>query len=215
MAQRQAYLNIRVIGAWILERITSWLLVVGIIAHIVHMRIVERPLEAERGASKSYMVRLNSDQGLDTVAARLGVHLYNSAQVAQQTGEFIPASDVRSPAVLEQSQHQAERWLATLKEQPLKSDEVMAVANDFGRAELLMLRNTFQQPMMLVLYTLFVLSASFHAFNGLWTALITWGITLTDRSQRLLCVFCKGMMVLVAFLGLAAVWGTYWINLRQ
>lgn len=202
--------------AYTWQRVTSWLLVVGILAHVVHMRFIERPLVAERNAEKSYMVRLDADSGLDTVAARLGVDLYDSAQVAQQVRHPVaPSVMSQPPAVIEQAQRQEEHWVQTLQQRPLDPGQVIAVASDFGRAELLMLRNAFQQPVMLVLYTLLVLSACFHAFNGVWTALITWGITLTDRSQRLLLIACNGLMLLVGFFGLAAVWGTYWINLRQ
>jgi succinate dehydrogenase / fumarate reductase cytochrome b subunit len=199
--------------AYTWQRITSWLLVIGISAHVVHMRFVERPLAAERDAETAYMVRVDGDEGLQTLAARLGVHLYDAAQVqkeAQAGHELHPGS---SPVAIQAAQ-QAAHWIKTMEQRPLQTGQVIAVAPDFGRAELLMLRNAFQQPVMLVLYTLFVLAACFHGFNGLWTALITWGITLSDRSQRLLRRVCVALMLVVGFLGLAAVWGTYWINLR-
>lgn len=201
--------------AYTWQRITSWLLVIGIAAHVIHMRFVERPLIAERGPDTSYMVRVDDDPGLATVAARLGVVLYNSAQIQQATAPATPGLDSTNPAVFAQAQRQEHEWLETLRERPVGPQQVMAVANDFGRAELLMLRNAFQQPLLLALYTLFVLSACFHAFNGLWTAFITWGITLTDRSQKLFLKVCWGLMVIVGFFGLAAIWGTYWLNLRQ
>ena len=67
---------------------------------------------------------------------------------------------------------------------------------------------------MAVLYTIFVLAAAFHAFNGLWTSLITWGAMLSYQSQRAMIPICWLGVGLLAFLGLAAIWGSYWINLR-
>ena len=83
------------------------------------------------------------------------------------------------------------------------------MAPSFGIAELLMVRDTFKSPLMILLYTGLVLAACFHGFNGLWTFMISWGITLTARSQRLMRTLATGLMVLVTFLGLAAIWGTY------
>lgn len=91
----------------------------------------------------------------------------------------------------------------------------MAIAPDFGTAELLVVRETFKSPIKMAFYTLFVLVACYHAFNGLWTWMITWGITLNERSQVLMLRFAYSLMVLVACLGLIAIFGTYWINLYE
>jgi len=99
--------------------------------------------------------------------------------------------------------------------QTLQAQEVVAVANNFGTAELLMLRETFKMPIMLVLYTLLVLTTVYHAFNGLWTFCISWGVTLNQRSQKWMLNVSVGLMVLVGILGLSAVWLTYWVNLKN
>lgn len=93
-----------------------------------------------------------------------------------------------------------------------KEGKIIAYAKSFGAAELLMVRETFKDPGMVLLYTVLVLSACFHAFNGLWTFLITWGVTISPASQRRMKMVALGLMALVAFMGLAAVWGTYWIR---
>ena len=77
------------------------------------------------------------------------------------------------------------------------------------------MRDTFKNPLMILLYTGLVLAACFHAFNGLWTCMISWGITLTARSQQLMRSFATFLMVVIASLGLAAIWGTYWFNLTH
>lgn len=207
--------------AYTWQRITSWLLVVGIIAHVIHMRVIEYPLSVERGPEHAYMVRVSSDGGLYTLAERIGVTLYNQEQINALTKEIAtsdpPANNQEgiSSALLEQAQKQEENWLATLQKRPLQEKEVMAVANNFGAVELLMLRDTFKMPIMLVLYTLLVLASCYHAFNGLWTFMVSWGVTLTERSRRLMRLVSNILMVIVAAMGLSAIWLTYWINLKQ
>ena len=40
-------------------------------------------------------------------------------------------------------------------------------------------------PLGLTLFALDLLCCVYHFVNGLWTFLITWGITLTPRSQKI------------------------------
>jgi succinate dehydrogenase / fumarate reductase cytochrome b subunit len=234
--------------AYTWQRITSWLLLVGIIAHVVHMRFIEYPLSAprgigEHGIERSYMVRITEDKGLYTLSKRLGVELYDAAGIQKlekrqnksevsvttsgklkeffsSLGDLFKKEDrlVAEPSKedllsIQKKQMQSE-WLETLQKKPLREGEVIAVSDNFGTAELLMVRDTFKMPVMIALYTLFVLATCFHSFNGLWTAMIAWGLTLTERSQRYMRVFTTLLMVVVAFMGLSAIWFTYWINLK-
>jgi succinate dehydrogenase / fumarate reductase, cytochrome b subunit len=96
----------------------------------------------------------------------------------------------------------------------LKQGELLAVSKDFGTATLMSVRDTFKNPYYIGLYTLFVLAACFHACNGFWTFLITWGWILKMSAQRAWTTVAVVLMVVLIFLGLAAVWGTYWANLR-
>lgn len=206
--------------AYTWQRITSWILMVGIVAHIVHMRFIEYPATAVKGLDHSYMVRVSEDEGIYTVAARLGVHLYNSQEI-QSLVEKTPILPMKhSPStpqerVKRQAIEQEIGWLKALEKRPLKQGELIAVSDQFGAAELMMLRDTFKQPIMLVLYTLFVLTTCFHAFNGLWTFMISWGVTLTARAQYLMRLLSVVLMFTVGGLGLAAIWMTYWINLKS
>lgn len=207
--------------AYTWQRITSWILIFGIIAHVVHMRFLEYPISAVKGYERYYMVRVSEDSGLSALAERLGVKIYNNESIHQlkdnsigahpepliSAGEPQPLTEIRAD-------EQDHDWEAALQKQPLRSGEVVAVANTFGAAELLMVRDTFKMPVMLALYSLFVLATCFHAFNGLWTFMITWGVTLTERSQRLMRHLTTALMVVVTFLGLSAIWVTYWINLK-
>lgn len=147
------------------QRITSWLLLVGIIAHVVHMRFLDAP----ENKGSDYSVRVSKDPGLEEIAKKLDVQL-----------------------------------------EPGKGKKIVARAPNPGTAFLLMVRETFKSPVMVILYSILVIAACYHAFNGLWTMMITWGITLTRRAQNVMKIITTSLMGVVMFLGLMAAWGTYW-----
>lgn len=201
--------------AYTWQRITSWILLFGIIAHVGYMRFYRYPVIFDEGIQKSYFVRLNDDPGLPTVADRLGVKLFTSEQIAALQKEISPQDLLGLAGVELQQKELRAKWVEDLASKKLESDQVMAAAPDFGTATLLTVRDAFSSPIESALYTIFVLAAVFHAFNGLWTFMITWGIVLKMRSQKRAINVCYGIMALIAFLGLASVWGTYWINLKN
>ena len=155
------------------QRITSWILLIGIIGHVVQMRFLQFPEKVHEGHEVRYVVPLKDDPGLETLSERINVKLVK------------------------------------------EGDLVMASAASPGKAMLLMVRETFKSPLMCVLYSIFVLAAAFHAFNGFWTSLITWGAMLSYRSQKAFIPICWIGVGFLAFLGLAAIWGSYWVNLRN
>lgn len=181
------------------QRITSWVLIVGIIAHVVQMRFLEYPSRSQLGSQAYYSVKVTNDSGLGNLSKRLDFRILTP-------GDFKTFEN-------ESGDEQAE-WLKSLSEKPLKEDQVIAVAKNFGTASLLVVRDTFKMPLMIILYTLFVITASYHAFNGLWTAFITWGFNITQRTQRKFRKVTNVLMFLLMFLGLASVWLTY-INLSS
>lgn len=229
--------------AYTWQRITSYLLVIGIIAHIVHMRFVERPLHASIQDRNYYMVVVNLDEGIYTLAQKLDVQLYTPDKIkiesekirsplSATTGYMYPffesmkglftksnpepLSQTKIQELLAQQKIQSEEnFIRTLEKYPIIPGQAIAVSKDFGTAELMMLRETFKIPIMIALYTIFVLSACFHAFNGLWTALISWGIPMSERSRNNFLKLSYFLMFLFAFLGLSAIYATYWINLKQ
>lgn len=156
------------------QRLTAWILTVGIIAHVVQMRFLRDPEDRVVNNQVQYVVEVSTDAGLAHVAERLHVQL-----------------------------------------EPISSDEVRVVAKDPGTALLMMVRDTFKSFWMIGLYTVFVLAAVFHAGNGLWTALITWGVLLSYRSQKAFLPVVWLFIGVLGFLGLAAIWGSYWLNLRN
>jgi succinate dehydrogenase / fumarate reductase cytochrome b subunit len=150
--------------AW--QRITSWILVAGIVGHVVQMRFLHQP-QHDGGC---YWVAVTEDAGLRPLAERLGARLV-----------------------------------------PLETGDVRVQAQAPGTAMLFMVRDTFKSPIMAVVYTVFVLAAAFHACNGLWTALITWGMILSYRSQKAFLPIGWIGAALLSLLGLAAIWGSYWV----
>ncbi|GEN85553.1 succinate dehydrogenase cytochrome b558 subunit [Oceanobacillus sp. FSL W8-0428] len=51
-------------------------------------------------------------------------------------------------------------------------------------------------------YVVGVLSAVFHFANGLWSFLVTWGITQTPKSQRISTYVCLIVFLAVGYLGI-------------
>jgi len=206
--------------AYTWQRITSWILFVGIIAHVVQMRFINYPTSTRFNGQNYYMLPVTIDKGLYPLSYRLDFELYDQKKIdaykmdiENKRESFL--GNQSEDLVKKQSQLQEHAWLQALEARALASNELMVVAPSFGTAELLMVRDTFKSPLMIILYTGLVLAACFHAFNGLWTAMISWGVTLTAASQTLMRKIAVGLMVVVTFLGLAAIWGTYWINLYQ
>lgn len=226
-------------------RFTSWLLLIGVIAHVVHMRFIEYPWSAEKGSQHYYMNVVSMDKGLYTLSERVGAELYDQQRIQEAVQALQPnstswqeaeASDHRmssaglslldgpEPTAYDSAEanrlsgaqklEQQRDFVEALQKKPIDKTEVVIVAKDFGTVSLFIVRDSFKSPLMVALYSLFVLAASFHAFNGLWTALISWGVTLTPRSQNLARLATTAVMIFVAFLGLVASIGTYWINLK-
>jgi succinate dehydrogenase / fumarate reductase, cytochrome b subunit len=152
------------------QRITSWLLLFGILAHVIHMRFLEYPEKVTEGANKYYAVRVTEDARLSGVTQQLHAHLQPDAQ-----------------------------------------GKLKLLAPNPGTAFFFIVRESFKSPVIVVLYSLLVIFACFHAFNGVWTSLITWGVTLSKGAQRIARQVTNVLMGIVILLGLTAAWGTYWV----
>ena len=66
-------------------------------------------------------------------------------------------------------------------------------------------------------YVIGVVAASFHLGNGIWTFLITWGITIGKRAQRISQIVTTGLSLTLSLVGIAiavafvvAAGGFYW-----
>lgn len=218
--------------AYSLQRISSWILLVGLIGHVAFMRFYMYPASVHLGDHSFYFVRLGMDSGLYTVSDRLGVTLFDQQRIEQMKQEVEKGEKERSKwqkeiiqkkqrgallsnqenMLLQDIQKQDEKKviLKGLQAKAITSNEVIAKANDFGTATLLAVRDSFKSIFKSVLYTIFVLAAVYHAFNGLWTFMITWGIVIKVGVQKRAVACCMGLLFLIGCLGLAAIWGTYW-----
>lgn len=184
------------------QRMASWVLLFGLIGHVFFMRFYQDPAKAEGGGKQAFFVRVSQDSGLASVSERLGAKLWDKG-------------DIKAYHLVEGHSDYDKSVYEALTYRELGKGEVMAETKDFGSAELLMVRNSFKNIFTCVLYTIFVAAAAFHAFNGLWTFLVSWGVVLKVRSQSRALNWCMAAMCLVALLGLVSIWGTYFVNLRH
>ena len=166
------------------QRITSWVLLIGLILHVVNFRFLHYPDQVQVDNQDGYTTVISNDDGLESLACRLNVILYDQDDLPPYLGTHYR----------------------------LESNEKVALTKDFGTASLLGVRNEFKNPIYASLYTLFVLAACFHAFNGFWTFLITWGWILKASAQRAWISVAMLLMLGIVFLGLSAIWGSYWIK---
>lgn len=196
--EQNPHLNYGRNKAYTWQRITSWVLLVGIVLHVAKFRFIEYPTSVRLGSQTFYLVNVTLDKGLYTLADRLQVALYDKKQIVEEQsllenryaeervmqaaqevknkeytlakGPFIKYNEQEALLLnAAQSYQQRLDWALALKKQKLSEAEVVAVAKDFGTATLLTVRDTFKSPIYVGLYTLFVLAACFHAFNGFWT----------------------------------------------
>ncbi|MCC3374591.1 succinate dehydrogenase cytochrome b558 subunit [Cohnella sp. REN36] len=56
------------------------------------------------------------------------------------------------------------------------------------------------QPGFFIMYFIAVIAAVFHFSNGLWAFLVSWGITVGPRAQRVSSNICMGIFVIVTVL---------------
>lgn len=222
--------------AYTWQRITSWILVVLLTLHIVKFRFLDYPSSVNEGSTPAYITKVSMDPGLYTVASRLDVKLYDARALDQMkeqgTGKgeealVNAAREIRERGdgrynpqdaiILDSAQNyeEKERLISALTSVKLKKGEVVVAAPTFGTASLLGVRNTFKSPMWVTVYTIFVLSACFHAFNGLWTSMLTWGWVVREVAQTRARKGAVTLMIIIAALGLCAVWGTYFWNLKH
>lgn len=221
--------------AYTWQRITSWILVVLLAMHIVKFRFLDYPTIINRASTPTFLVKVSMDPGLYTVTSRLNMQIYDAKAIDQlrkgagnrSEGALIQAAkEIRARGdgrynpqdalILDsaQSYEEKQKVINALTSFHLKRGEVVATGPTFGTASLLSVRNTFKSPMWVGIYTIFVLSACFHAFNGLWTSMLTWGWVVREATQTKARLGAFLLMLLITILGLCAVWGTYFWNLK-
>ncbi|WP_317985508.1 succinate dehydrogenase cytochrome b558 subunit [Planococcus chinensis] len=73
-----------------------------------------------------------------------------------------------------------------------------------AEADFNMMENILSNPLMLAFYIVGVLAATFHLANGLWSFLVTWGITQSEKAQRGATYFTLLVFVVLSIIGIRA-----------
>ena len=60
-------------------------------------------------------------------------------------------------------------------------------------------------PWMLGFYIVGILAATFHLANGLWSFLVSWGITQSKKSQQIATYITLLFFVILSIVGVAAI----------
>ncbi|WP_428909319.1 succinate dehydrogenase cytochrome b558 subunit [Niallia sp. Krafla_26] len=68
-----------------------------------------------------------------------------------------------------------------------------------------MMANIVDNPFILGFYIVGIVSAVFHFANGLWSFCVSWGITITPRSQQISTYVTLGIFVIVSIIGVRAI----------
>jgi succinate dehydrogenase / fumarate reductase, cytochrome b subunit len=68
-----------------------------------------------------------------------------------------------------------------------------------------MMADILSSPFMLVFYILGVVAATFHFANGLWSFAVSWGITVTPRSQKISTYVTVIIFFALTFVGIRAI----------
>lgn len=68
-----------------------------------------------------------------------------------------------------------------------------------------MMADIVANPIYLILYIIGIVSAVYHFTNGFWTFCITWGITITPKSQKVLQYVTIIAFLVLSFVGVRAI----------
>lgn len=68
-----------------------------------------------------------------------------------------------------------------------------------------MMAQIVDNPVMLWFYIICIVSAVFHFANGLWSFFVSWGITITPRSQQVSTYVTMVFFVLLSIVGIRAI----------
>lgn len=68
-----------------------------------------------------------------------------------------------------------------------------------------MMHDIFSNTVWLIFYIIGVLTVIFHFSNGIWSFLVSFGITMTPQSQRVATYFTLIVFIVLAYIGLRAI----------
>jgi len=79
-------------------------------------------------------------------------------------------------------------------------------AHDAARTAAVAIQDSMWAVPIWVFYVIGVVCTVYHLANGIWTSLITWGITIGEKSQRVSGYVCTALGVFLMVAGLSAVY---------
>ncbi|USK59018.1 succinate dehydrogenase cytochrome b558 subunit [Peribacillus asahii] len=68
-----------------------------------------------------------------------------------------------------------------------------------------MMAEIFSSPFMVAFYIVGVISAIFHFANGLWSFAVSWGLTITPKSQKIMTYVTLVVFVVLSYIGVSAI----------
>lgn len=68
-----------------------------------------------------------------------------------------------------------------------------------------MMADLVANPLYLVLYIIGIVSSVYHFTNGIFTFLITWGVTVSPKSQQVFQYVTLGIFFVLSFIGVRAI----------
>jgi succinate dehydrogenase / fumarate reductase cytochrome b subunit len=68
-----------------------------------------------------------------------------------------------------------------------------------------LMANIVDNGWYLALYLIGIISCVFHFVNGIWTFLITWGITVSPKSQKITQYISFGLFIVLSYIGIQAI----------
>lgn len=86
------------------------------------------------------------------------------------------------------------------------------VVSSLGEGIFRVLREMFQSIWMSILYSSFVLIASYHAARGVFTAGITWGLLIHPKQRERWGICSQLLFALLMGLGSVAIWSLYFFR---
>jgi succinate dehydrogenase / fumarate reductase cytochrome b subunit len=185
---KNPYLKYKRNKAFSYQRYTSIFIGIFLIFHVAEMRFIKYPKTLKLKNESKFFVKVKNDQNLTNLIKKLNGTIYLKKDI---------------------SSHKNNPEYKILKTYKLKKNQIVASTNSFGKATLLNVREDFKNPILVFLYSLFVLFTCFHAANGLFTFFLTWGVIISYKTQQSALKAAFLFMLIILFLGLFSIWGTY------
>lgn len=68
-----------------------------------------------------------------------------------------------------------------------------------------MMADILSNPFMIAFYVIGIVSTTFHFANGLWSFAVSWGLTITPKSQRISTYVTLIVFLLLTYVGVSAI----------